>query len=387
MDKVDLLLTRRVAEIFPSKAALAKVLQSGKKIRLYLGIDPTGIRLHLGHAIALRKIQEFADLGHEVILLFGTGTVLVGDPSQRATARTAITEKEIAGNIKDWKTQAAKIVDFSKVTIKQNADWLLKLNLKEIVNIASKISAVQLFKRDSFTRRLAAGNTVWYHETLYPLLQGYDSVAMDVDLEVGGTDQTFNMLIGRELMQKLKNKEKFVLTVPMIVGTDGRQMSKSSGNCVWLNDSPEEIYKKLMAMPDEVMPSYFENLTDLDFDRVQAEEGSALKTKKRLAFEIVKMLHNVQAAEKAGRFFQEAIQENKAGEIIPDTLPWHGRTLTARESLTDAGLAESNSEAFRIITQGGFYLNNEPVTDPKQALTFQKGDILRRGRKEIRRIV
>ena len=214
---IDEVLSRGVAKILPTKSALKRVMQR-KKIRLYQGFDPTGSRLHLGHTIGLSKLMQFATLGHEVIFLFGTGTVLVGDPSQRDTARKLITQAEIDQNISNWKNQVKSIVDFSKVTIKQNGDWLTKLSLKDIVTIASNISAIQLFKRESFQRRLKRGDTVWYHETMYPLLQGYDSVAMDVDLEIGGTDQEFNMLIGRELLHKMKRKDKFVLTVPMIVG-------------------------------------------------------------------------------------------------------------------------------------------------------------------------
>ncbi|OHA67495.1 MAG: tyrosine--tRNA ligase, partial [Candidatus Wildermuthbacteria bacterium RIFCSPHIGHO2_02_FULL_47_12] len=187
---IDEILTRRVEKVLPAKEGLLQ-LMSKRKIRLYQGFDPTGSRLHLGHSIGLRKLMEFANLGHEVIFLFGTGTVLVGDPSLRDSARKPITQAEIEKNIKDWKRQAAPLVDFEKVSIKENGDWLIPLTLKEIIGIASNISSLQLFKREMFQRRLQRGDTVWYHETMYPLLQGYDSVVMDVDLEIGGTDQEF----------------------------------------------------------------------------------------------------------------------------------------------------------------------------------------------------
>src|SRR3990170_9086354 len=245
METIEDLLSRGVEKIYPNREALEKLLKQ-RKIRLYLGIDPTGSRLHLGHAILLRKLQKFAELGHEAILLIGTGTVLVGDPSQRSGARERVDEGEIQRNISTWRKQAEKILDFSKVRIKQNGDWLLKLTMKDLIAIASNISAVQLFKRDMFQERLKRGDTVWAHETLYPLLQGYDSVALDVDLEIGGTDQEFNMLIGRELQHKMKGRDKFVLTVPMILGTDGGQMSKTTGNCIWLDDTPEDMFGKIM---------------------------------------------------------------------------------------------------------------------------------------------
>ncbi|MDO8452687.1 MAG: tyrosine--tRNA ligase, partial [bacterium] len=232
------ILSRRVANVLPTRAGLEK-LMGEKKIRLYQGFDPTGMKLHIGHSVGIRKLMDFARAGHDVTFLFGTGTVLAGggDPSDRDKGRKMITQEEINENIKDWKNQVSKLVDWDLVSIKQNGDWLLPLTLEEILKIASNISAVQLFKREMFQRRIENGDTVWLAETLYPMLQGYDSVAMDVDLEIGGTDQEFNMLVGRDLMKKMKNKETYVLTTPMILGTDGKQMSKSSGNCVWLDDT------------------------------------------------------------------------------------------------------------------------------------------------------
>ena len=262
MDTTDEILTRRVEKVLPSKDGLKNLLEK-KKIKLYQGFDPTGGRLHLGHSVGIRKLMDFANAGHEVIFLFGTGTVLAGDPSERETGRKLITQEEIDKNIQGWKDQVSPLVDWNKVKILYNGDWLTKLTLKEIINIASNISAVQLFKREMFTRRIEKGDTVWYHETMYPLLQGYDSVYMDVDLEIGGTDQEFNMLIGRELMQKMKSKEKYVLTTPMILGTDGNQMSKSSNNCIWLNDTPNDMFAKIMAIVDEQIIPYMNFVTNI----------------------------------------------------------------------------------------------------------------------------
>ncbi len=267
MSNVDEILTRRVEKVMPSREDLEKLLVKNK-IRVYLGIDPTAVRLHLGHTVPLRKLMDFANAGHEAIFLFGTGTVLVGDPSQRDTGRKLITEEEIEQNIQTWKDQVKPIVDFEKIKILKNGDWLTKLNLKDIINIASNISAVQLFKREMFQRRMERGDTVWYHETMYPLLQGYDSVVMDVDLEIGGTDQEFNMLVGRELQAKINNREKYVLTVPMISGLDGKQMSKTSDNCVWLSDSADDMFAKIMSVLDSQIVSYMELVTDVPMSRV-----------------------------------------------------------------------------------------------------------------------
>jgi len=367
MAETDEVLTRGVAEILPGKKGLAD-LMSKKKIKLYLGIDPTGTKLHLGHTVPLRKLQQFADLGHEVILLFGTGTVLVGDPSQRDIKRKAITQKEIEKNIKTWKKQAAPILDFEKIKIKQNGDWLLKLNLKDIINLASKISAIQLFKRDMFQKRLDKGDTVLYHETMYPLLQGYDSVVMDVDLEIGGTDQTFNMLIGRELQQKMNKKEKFVLIMPMITGLDGKQMSKTSGNCVWLTDSADEMFGKLMSISDNQIKPYAALLTDLPISKIT----NPLEAKKKLAWEIVKIYHSEKEADEAQDKFERTFQKRA---------PEYKTEIAAKSTLsgTIAEVAGSISQAKRLIKQGAVDVNGAAVYDPNYEI--KGGEKIKIGKK------
>ena len=366
MDLLDQLLTRRVAKVLPNKEGLKRLLQT-KKIRLYQGFDPTGSRLHLGHTIGLRKLMDFANLGHEVIFLFGTGTVLVGDPSQRSTARKLITQEEIDQNIKDWQKQVQPIVDFDKVTIKQNGDWLTPLTLKDIIHIASNISAIQLFKRDMFQRRLDQGDTIWYHETMYPLLQGYDSVAMDVDLEIGGTDQEFNMLIGRELLHKMKHKDKFVLTVPMILGTDGQQMSKTTGNCVWLDDTPQDMFGKIMSLPDTQIQPYWELVTNLPLDQLTRQP---LADKQRLAFEVVKDFHGAIAAQTAQSHFATTVQQGQAPQDIPTfKLDQLSLKATIIDLLATAKLVDSRGEAKRLVEQGGISLNDQPVTDINQTVS------------------
>lgn len=365
---VNQILTRRVEKVLPNKEGLAALMQK-RKIRLYQGFDPTGSRLHLGHSIGIRKLMDFANSGHEVIFLFGTGTVLVGDPSQRDTARKLITEKEIEENIKDWKRQVAPLVDFDKVTIKQNGDWLTKLTLKDIIKIASNISAVQLFKREMFQRRIERGDTVWYHETMYPLLQGYDSVVMDVDLEIGGTDQEFNMLIGRELQQKMNNHEKFVLTVPMIMGTDGKQMSKTSGNCVWLDDTADDMYGKLMSIPDNQIVPYMELVTDIPMERVkevknalQSNEVNPMDAKKELAVAVVSQFHGEKAAQEAKRNFEIVFQKGGTPEEAK-TYKITADTIDLVKVLVENSFAKSNSGARRLIEQGAIEWDGKKVSD------------------------
>jgi tyrosyl-tRNA synthetase len=371
MDKVDEILERRVDKVLPSKEDLKKLIQK-KKIRLYNGIDPTATKLHLGHTVPLRKLMDFANQGHEVILLFGTGTVLVGDPSQRETGRKLITEKEVEQNIKTWKEQVRPIVDFNKIKILKNGDWLKKLTLKDIVKIASNISAVQLFKRDMFQKRIAKGDTVWYHETMYPLLQGYDSVVMDVDLEIGGTDQEFNMLIGRELQKKMNNKEKYVLTLPMISGTDGKPMSKTSDNCVWLTDSANDMFAKLMGILDTQITPYLELVTDIPIKRVNKvkillknKKLHPIEAKKELAIAVATQFHGNKAAIEAKRYFEKTFQKGKFPEKAKEIRL--GKDETLIEFI--ATLTKSKSEAKRLISQGAININGKEIKDTKFKLS------------------
>ena len=389
--KIEEVLTRRVEQILPNKEGL-KSLMRKRKIKLYLGIDPTGSQLHLGHSITLRKLQDFADLGHETILLIGTGTVLAGDPSGRDKTRPHITKKEIEENMKTWKKQAGKILDFSKVKIMHNGDWLLNLRLKNIIEIASKISAIKLFQRDMFQRRLERGDTVWMHETLYPLLQGYDSVATNVDLEMGGTDQTFNMLIGRELMEKMKHKEKFILTCPMILGIDGKQMSKTSGNCVWLTDTPKEMFGKIMSIPDNLIISYFELLTDFPLSSIQKYKKNLLEKKinpkdlkEKLAFEIVKIYYSGTVAKKAAREFQRIFKEKKIPSEILE-LKIKEKNLNILELLTKTKLLSSKSEAKRLILQKAVEINNQLKEDWRENIKIKKGMVIQIGKRRFAKI-
>jgi len=378
MSNIDEVLTKNVTQILPDKEAL-KVLMDSKKIRVYLGVDPTGTKLHLGHTIPIRKLQEFADLGHEAILVFGTGTVLTGDPSQRQEARKKITQKEIDENIKSWKSQASKIIDFNKVKIRKNGDWLLKLTVPEIINIASNISAIQLFKREMFRERIKRGDTVWTHETLYPLFQGYDSVAMDVDLEIGGTDQMFNMLIGRELQKKMADREKFVLTTPLISGTDGQPMSKSSGNCIWLDDTPKDMFGKIMSMADTQIEEYWQMLTELS--KEELKKLKPIDAKKKLAAEIVKIFHSEAEAKTAREEFERVFQKGKSPEDIPKIKIGDNISIVDFIS-TQVG---SKSEAKRLLDQGAIEVDSISVKEAQSKL--KNNSTVRIGKKKFVRIV
>lgn len=378
------LLARGVSEIIPDKKEFEKLL-SKKKIKLYLGIDPTGGRLHLGHTINLLKLQEFAELGHEAILIIGTGTVLAGDPSQRDKARKKISQKEVKENIKTWKKQAGKVVDLSKVKIKYNGDWILKLKYEDIVNIASNISAIKLFQREMFQRRVKKGNTVWTHETLYPLMQGYDSVYLDVDLEIGGTDQVFNMLIGRDLQKKMNNREKFVMTCNMITGTDGQQMSKTSGNCIWIEDSPKDKFGKIMSLLDESIFSYFESVTRVPMAEIEEMKKSGTNPrnlKAKLAKEIVTMYHGKKEAEKAEKEFEKVFSKKEIPTNIPE-IKIKEKEINILDLLVKTKMASSKSEAKRLIEQGGIKIDNEVKKDWKEKIITKHGSIIQVGKRKF----
>ena len=380
--KIKEALTRGVKQVLPSKEGLAKLMRK-RKIRVYHGIDPTSKRLHIGHAISLRKLQEFADLGHEAILVVGTGTVLTGDPSLREKARTHISGREIKENIKTWREQAGKILDFSKIKIKYNGNWLLKLKLKEIADIASHISAIKLFQREMFQRRIKNGETVWVHETFYPLLQGYDSVALDVDLEIGGTDQVFNMLIGRELQQKMRKREKFVMTLPMILGIDGKPMSKTSGNCIWISDSADQMFGKVMSIPDTLVADYLRLITRVPLTEIK--ELSPRNAKARLAWEIVSVFHSKKAAESAEKEFNKVFKQKKLPSKIP-AASIRQKELNILDLLTKTKLAPSRSEAKRLIVQGGVKISGQVQKSWQKKVDIKKGMVVQVGKRKFIKI-
>lgn len=339
--RVDELLTRGVSSVIPRELGVKK-LRSGEQLRVYLGIDPTGAKLHLGHSVPLRKLQSFADLGHQVVFLVGDFTARIGDPSGRDTLREPLTRAQVEENFKDYKRQAAKVLDFSRVEVRHNHEWLSKLSFEEVVKLASNFTVQQMLERDMFERRLKEGKPVSLHEFLYPLMVGYDSVMLNVDVELGGSDQEFNMLAGRQLQKVLQKKDKFVLTTKLIEGTDGRKMSKTYDNAVYLDDSPGEMYGKLMSIKDELVKTYFEALTDVPMNEIaQIMSGHPKDAKSRLAKEIVTTYHGKDAAEKAQDGF---MKPDDAQELRLS------RGIKLRE-ITDK-LGVSVSELRRLVEQG-----------------------------------
>src|SRR5260221_4331147 len=292
------LLTRGVANIIPGKEELRKFLESGKKLNIYLGIDPTATRIHIGHAVPLRKLQALAQLGHNVKFLIGDFTALIGDTSDKDTERPVLTAEQIQENFQTYKKQAEKIVDFSKVSVVMNSEWLKKLSFEDIVKLCQHFSVGDFVGRELIRKRLQDNKRVGLHELLYPVLQGYDSYHMDTDIQIGGTDQTFNMQAGRVLQKDLRGQESFVLATEFLIGTDGRKMSKSWGNAIWLEDSPEDMYGKVMAIEDSIIAQYFllgthvstEKVVEIE-KRLESNENPR-DLKRELAHEIVKELYS-----------------------------------------------------------------------------------------------
>jgi len=353
------LLTRAVAKVIPEDLAKQK-LASGKKLRIYNGVDPTGSKLHLGHTVPLRKLQAFAEAGHEVIFLIGSFTAMIGDPSGRDEARVPLTREQIEENFKTYKEQASKVLDFDRIKIVYNHEWLEKLDGRHLLQLASHFTKQQMEQRDMFVRREEEGKPIFIHEFLYPLFQGYDSAHLDVDCELGATDQEFNMLAGRTLQKALGKREKFVLTVKIIEGTDGRKMSKTYNNCVYLEDEPTDMFGKVMSVKDELMATYFECCTDVPMAEVKKIlAGKPRDAKARLAREIVTLYHGAAAAASAEESFNHIFKEKG----VPDDM----REVRVKERtplidvLVSAKLVPSRSEARRVIEQGGVKLNNKIV--------------------------
>jgi tyrosyl-tRNA synthetase len=386
---IDKFLTRGVDSVYPSKEALREKLMSGERIRAYQGFDPTGPYLHVGHAMGIRALRILQQLGHEVIFLIGDYTAKVGDPD-KDTARKILTDQEIEKNREGWIEQASQLIDFegeNPVQFKRNHDWLSELKLEELIKLLSTTTVQQTIEREMFQKRLAKNDPIGLQEFIYPLMQGFDSVAMEVDLEIGGTDQTFNMLMGRTLVKKYLGKEKFVRTNRMMDAPDAVTMSKTKGNGINLSDSAEDMYGKAMSYPDELILKGMDLLTELPLEEIlvmekalEADENP-MKYKKIMAFEIVKVIKGEEAARKAEKHFENTVQK---GEFDEDCVGCEGADNIVLSSFLKKILPEeSSSQIRRVIEQGGVEINGEKVTDPNQIIDFGKGTKLKYGKRKF----
>lgn len=371
-EKIEQVLEKGVSEVLPSKAFVRSLLEKNKKLTIYLGVDPTGPTLHIGHALQLRKLRQFQDLGHQIIFLIGDFTARIGDPDKKSV-RKPLTAREVKKNFTLYKKQASKFIRFSgknAAKVKFNNDWLSKMKFADVLELASLMTVDQMLKRDMFARRMKEEQPIYIHEFMYPLMQGYDSVVMDVDGEVGGNDQLFNMLAGRTLLKILKNKEKFVITNKLLEDSTGAKMGKTTGNMVALTDTPADMYGKVMAWTDGMIVGGFELCTDYTISQVQAvarelEAGiNPRDIKMRLAFEIVKNCTDEKSALRAEESFVATFQKK---EVTADIAHYAAKARTLEALLIEEGILSSKGEVRRLAEAGAISL-----FDTKQVLSLEE---------------
>jgi len=359
---------------------LKEKLKSGKKLRIKAGFDPTAPDLHLGHTVLINKLKTFQDLGHEVIFLIGDFTGMIGDPTGKNATRKPLTREDVLANAETYKEQVFKILDPTKTTIAFNSTWMEKLGSAGMIKLAARQTVARMLERDDFKKRYTSGQPIAIHEFLYPLAQGWDSVALESDVELGGTDQRFNLLMGRELQKEEGQKPQTVLMMPLLEGTDGVQkMSKSLGNYIGITDQPTEMFGKVMSISDELMWRYYELLSALSLDEISTLKQSVVDgrnprdIKIEFAKEMIARFHSDAEAEAAHQDFIKRFQKNALPDEIPEvTINIEGESTIITQLLKEAGLVSSTSEAMRMIKQGAVKLNGEEkVTDSK--LIVEKG--------------
>lgn len=380
-------LGRNASEVI-SGDELAGRLREGRPLRVKLGMDPTAPDLHLGHSVALKKLRDFQRRGHTVIFLVGDFTAMIGDPTGRSETRKPLTREQIVANAETYQRQVSKILDPALTEVRFNSEWMDKLDVRGVIEIAAKLSVARMLERDDFEKRLAEQQPLFLHELLYPLVQGYDSVALRADVELGGTDQKFNMLVARELQRAFNQPPQVVMTMPLLEGLDGvRKMSKSYGNAVGLTDAPRDMFGKLMSIPDRMMPRYFELLTDVapaDLAAIRSGKSHPMESKKRLATEIVAEYHDRDAASDAREYFESKFQRRE----VPQDVPVYriAEELWICELLKQLGFAASTNEARRLVGQGAVRVDRQTVSDINFHFVPGQHHILEVGKRRVARI-
>jgi tyrosyl-tRNA synthetase len=391
-------LRRGAVEIITEEDLLAK-LREGRPLRVKLGLDPSAPDLHLGTALVLRKMRQFQDLGHEAIIVIGDFTGMIGDPTGKKQARPMLSPEEIAANAQTYREQYSLILDPQRTRVVFNSQWLGAMSFADVIRLASRTTVARILERDDFTTRLRAGLPIHLHELLYPLCQGQDSVALEADVELGGTDQKFNNLMGRELQREVGQSPQVVLLTPLLPGLDGvEKMSKSLGNSIGITEPPTEMFGKAMSVPDSLMPMYFEYATDVPMAEVEAirrglEEGSVhpRDAKRRLARAIVEVWHGREAAEAAEAAFERVFVDKDLPEDLPEAVissdDAPGGRIPLSKLLVITGLAESNRDARRLISQGGVTVDGARHHDIEDTVPVRTGLVVRVGRRRIVRVV
>jgi len=380
-------ITRNTVEVI-SPAELAAKLAEGRPLRIKLGMDPTAPDLHLGHTITLKKLREFQRRGHTVIFLVGDFTAMIGDPTGRSEARKPLSPEQIRINAETYQQQVSRVLDLSRTEIRFNSEWMNQVDTRKLIEIAAKLSVARMLERDDFEKRVAQQEPLFLHELLYPLVQGYDSVALHADVELGGTDQKFNMLVARDLQRDYAQSPQVVMTMPLLEGLDGvRKMSKSYGNYVGVSDQADDMFGKIMSIPDKLTSRYFELLTDLTPDQKAAINSGAthpMEAKKLLARLVVSEYHGTTAAETARNYFESKFQRRE----VPDDVPVFklSQTLWVCELMKQLHFASSTSEARRLLSQGAVRVDGHTVSDMNFRFVPGQHRILEVGKRRVARI-
>ncbi len=396
-DPLEILL--RGCDSVYTKEELQQRLASKKRMRVKLGMDPTAPDLTLGHTVVLRKLRHFQDLGHKAVLIIGDYTAMIGDPTGRSKTRPILTADEVTANANTYLEQAGKVLDMSeeKLEVRRNSEWLTPMTFADVIALMSQMTVARMLERDTFAKRREEGKEIYLHELLYPLMQARDSVAIESDVELGGTDQTFNNLCGRDLQRNAGQPPQLVMVMPILVGIDGTEkMSKSLGNYVAITDEPAEMFGKIMRVPDGAMPNYFELLTEVPAERIaeltDAAKSNPRDSKEFLARTIITQYHSAEAAEAAAAEFRRV---HGGGGGLPDDIPEvalpadqvEGGTMVPVDLIRCCGFAKTNSEARRLVAERGVRLNSAVIEDALAPVAVKSGDVCQRGKRKFVRLV
>jgi len=390
-NEISEILTRGIVNIIPDKKSLEQKLLSGNALNIYLGIDPTATKIHLGHAVSLRKIAKFAELGHNVTFLIGDFTALIGDTSDKNSERPVLTYEEIQKNFSTYKEQAEKILDFNKIKVVNNSSWLKNLKFEDIIKLSQQFSLGDFIGRELIKERIKNNGKIGLHEVLYPVMQGYDSYHLDTDIQVGAADQTFNMQAGRTLLKNLSNKDSFVLVTDYLSGTDGRKMSKSWGNAIWLDDTEDEIYGKVMSLSDDQIINYFTLATNTPIEEIEnhqkdLNEGKNPRdVKSILAQKIVSEIYDNDKAERAKKNFENKFQKGSFENV--ETIYLSEQNYNLSDLLIASNFISSKTEAKRLIKDDAIEINEEIINDHNKIINIEKEILLKVGKKKFAKIV
>jgi tyrosyl-tRNA synthetase len=376
------IIRRGTVEIVPEEELVEKLKRSKKEnkpLKIKLGVDPTRPDLHLGHSVILRKMRQFQDLGHEVILIIGGFTAMIGDPTGQNKTRPPLTLEEVNENAETYIDQAKRILDEDKLTLTNNYDWLGEMDFMDVIKLSSKLTVARMIERDDFSKRFENNEPISLHEFLYPLAQGQDSVHLRSDVELGGTDQKFNLLVGRQLQKEDGQEPQVCLMMPLLVGTDGSaKMSKSYDNYIGINEEPNDMYGKSLSIPDDLIYTYYELVTDVRTDDLPAIkkkiENDPRNAKHDLAFTIVRMYHGEEAAKGAKEHFEKTVINKEIPDDAPEFSFPVGEEIRLLDIVAETGFSPSNGETKRMIKQGGISVNDKKITDKNYSITFSEGD-------------